>query len=123
MQPSLSEDALKGKELFESRSLRIGFLVFLLAAALAIRLYNANEPPLSFATDRQYFGLLGARTLYLEDSDALTYLEKAVDHGWLYLDYLKNCAPFNRLHGTLKWTRILKKIQRKLNKHRDSSTL
>ena len=64
-----------------------------------------------------YFRVAYAKASIGENNSALKYLEKAVDNGWLYIDYLKNCAPFERMHGTPTWSSILEKIQRKLNEH------
>ena len=64
-----------------------------------------------------YFRVAYAKAAIGEDNGALKYLEKAVDNGWLYMDFLMSCEEFQSMHGTADWNRILEKIQKKLNKH------
>ena len=64
-----------------------------------------------------YFRVACAKAAIGEDNGALEYLEKAVDNGWLHLDFLTSCKEFESLHGTPAWSSILKKIREKL-KHR-----
>lgn len=62
-----------------------------------------------------YFHMAYAKAAIGEHKDALEYLEKAVDHRWLYLDFLKSCKEFESMHGTPGWDRILRKIREKSN--------
>jgi RimJ/RimL family protein N-acetyltransferase len=62
-----------------------------------------------------YFRVAFANASIGEDGEALAYLERAVDNEWLYIDYLKTCEPFKRMHGTSAWNRILEKIRKHLN--------
>lgn len=62
-----------------------------------------------------YFRVAYAKAAIGEDTGALKYLEKAVDNGWLYIDFLMTCKEFETIHGTSAWNRILKKIRKKLN--------
>ncbi len=62
-----------------------------------------------------YFRVAYAKAAIGEDSGALKYLEKAVDNGWLYMDFLIDCKEFENMHGTYAWNRILQKIQKKMN--------
>ena len=64
-----------------------------------------------------YFRVAYAKAAIGEDNDALKYLEKAVDNGWLYIDFLMSCKEFENMHGTSAWNRILEKIRKKLNDH------
>jgi hypothetical protein len=52
-----------------------------------------------------------------ENKGALEYLDKAVDHGWLHIDFLQSRKEFEKMHGTPAWNNILQKIQKKLKKH------
>ena len=54
-----------------------------------------------------------------EKHGALKYLEKAVDNGWLYMDFLISSKEFDGMHGTSDWNRILEKIQKKLGERQD----
>ncbi len=60
-----------------------------------------------------YFRMARAHAALGEEMAALTYLEKAVDHGSLYQNLLLGCPEFTSLHGTLRWNRILKKTAEK----------
>jgi tetratricopeptide (TPR) repeat protein len=62
-----------------------------------------------------YFRVAYAKAAIGEKDGALKYLEKAVDNGWLYIDFLKSCNEFASMHGTAARNRILRKIQKKLN--------
>jgi RimJ/RimL family protein N-acetyltransferase len=62
-----------------------------------------------------YFRVALAEASIGENDDALTYLEKAVDSGWHYLDFLESCDEFKDMHGTAKWKRILERIRKKLD--------
>ena len=62
-----------------------------------------------------YFRVAYAKAAIGEDNGALKYLEKAVDNGWLYMDFLMSCREFESMHGTSVWNSILKKIWKKLN--------
>ncbi|UCD96473.1 MAG: GNAT family N-acetyltransferase [Candidatus Bathyarchaeota archaeon] len=62
-----------------------------------------------------YFRVAFANAAIGKDEEALTYLDKAIDNGWFYIDYLKTCKPFKRMHGTSAWNRILEKIEKHLN--------
>jgi RimJ/RimL family protein N-acetyltransferase len=61
-----------------------------------------------------YFRVAYAKAAIGEDAGALRYLEKAVDNGWLHIDFLTRCNKFERLHGTSAWEGIVQKIQRRL---------
>jgi len=61
-----------------------------------------------------YFRVALAKAAIGDRDDALKYLEKAVDNGWLYIDFLKSCKEFENMHGTPEWSRILKKVREKL---------
>ena len=61
-----------------------------------------------------YFRVAFANAAIGNRNEALKYLEKAVDSGWLYIDFLKSCKELVNLHGTSEWNRILQKIQGKL---------
>lgn len=60
-----------------------------------------------------YFRVAYSKASTGENNDALRYLGKAVDNGWLNIDYLRNCKEFENMHETVAWHRILKKIQKK----------
>jgi RimJ/RimL family protein N-acetyltransferase len=62
-----------------------------------------------------YFRVAYAKAAIGKDSSALKYLEKAVDNGWLYMDFLMSCKEFESMHRTSAWNSILEKIQKKLN--------
>ena len=62
-----------------------------------------------------YFRVAYAKAAIGEDNGALKYLEKAVDNGWLYMDFLMSCKEFESMHGTSAWNSILNKIRKKLN--------
>jgi len=62
-----------------------------------------------------YFRVAYAKAAIGEHDGALKYLEKAVDNGWLHIDFLKSCKEFENVHGTFAWNRILEKIRKKLN--------
>jgi RimJ/RimL family protein N-acetyltransferase len=62
-----------------------------------------------------YFRVAYAKAAIGEDNGALKYLEKAVDNGWFYMDFLMSCKEFESMHGTSAWNSILKKIRKKLN--------
>jgi RimJ/RimL family protein N-acetyltransferase len=62
-----------------------------------------------------YFRVAYAKASLGQENDALKYLERAVDNGWLYIDFLMSCKEFAGLHGTSAWNNILKKIRKKLN--------
>jgi RimJ/RimL family protein N-acetyltransferase len=62
-----------------------------------------------------YFRVAYAQASIGEDNGALKYLEKAVDNGWLYMDFLMSCKEFESMHGTSAWNSILEKIRKKLN--------
>ncbi|MDH5447744.1 MAG: GNAT family N-acetyltransferase [Candidatus Bathyarchaeota archaeon] len=64
-----------------------------------------------------YFRVAYAKAAIGEDNGVLKYLEKAVDNGWLYIDFLMSCKEFESKHGTSAWNSILKKIRKKLNAH------
>lgn len=57
-----------------------------------------------------YFRVAYAKAAIGEDEGALYYLEKAVDNGWLYVDFLMSCKEFERMQGTTAWNKILKKL-------------
>ena len=61
-----------------------------------------------------YFRLAYAKAYIGEDKGALKYLEKAVDNGWLHIDFLVSCKEFESMHGTSAWNSILEKIRKKL---------
>ncbi len=62
-----------------------------------------------------YFRVAFAKAAMREIDGALAYLEKAVDNGWLHIDFLKSCKEFESVHRTSAWNRILEKIQKTLN--------
>jgi len=62
-----------------------------------------------------YFRVAYAKAAIGENNGAIKYLEKAVDNGWLYVDFLMSCKEFESMHGTSVWNNILKKIRKKLN--------
>jgi RimJ/RimL family protein N-acetyltransferase len=62
-----------------------------------------------------YFRVAYAKAAIGEDNGALTYLEKAVDNGWLYIDFLMSCKEFESMQGTPAWNTILRKIRKKLD--------
>jgi len=64
-----------------------------------------------------YFRVAYAKAAIGEDNAALKYLEKAVDSGWLYIDFLMSCEEFESMHGASAWNSIVKKIRKKLNAH------
>jgi RimJ/RimL family protein N-acetyltransferase len=64
-----------------------------------------------------YFRVALAKASIGESDDVLKYLEKAVDNGWLHIDFLKGRKEFESLHGKSKWSYILEKIQKKLGDH------
>ncbi len=57
-----------------------------------------------------YFRLAFAKAAIGENNSALEYLEKAVDNGWHYMDFLMSCKEFESLHDTSAWKGILEKI-------------
>jgi RimJ/RimL family protein N-acetyltransferase len=64
-----------------------------------------------------YFRVALAKAAIGENKDALEYLDKAVDNGWLHLDFLQSRKEFQNMRGTPAWNNILQKIQKKLKKH------
>jgi RimJ/RimL family protein N-acetyltransferase len=62
-----------------------------------------------------YFRVALAKAAIGDKDNALKYLEKAVDNGWLYIDYLSSCREFESVHGTPAWNRILERIQKNLS--------
>jgi RimJ/RimL family protein N-acetyltransferase len=66
-----------------------------------------------------YFRVAYAKASIGENNGALEYLEKAVDKGWLYIDFLKSCKEFESMHGTDAWNSILEEIRKKLDDRRD----
>lgn len=62
-----------------------------------------------------YFRASFAKAAIGENDGALEYLNRAVDNGWLHLDFLMKCAEFTAVHDTPAWKAILEKIQKKLN--------
>jgi len=62
-----------------------------------------------------YFRVAYAKASIGENDGSLKYLEKAVDNGWLYMDFLMSCKEFKSMHGTSAWNSILEKIHEKLN--------
>ena len=62
-----------------------------------------------------YFRVAYAKAAVGEYNGALKYLEKAVDNGWLHIDFLKSCKEFESMHRTSAWKSILEKIRKKLN--------
>jgi RimJ/RimL family protein N-acetyltransferase len=63
-----------------------------------------------------YFRVASAKAFVGDNSGAVKYLEKAVDNGWLHIDFLRDRKEFESLHDTPKWNCILKKIQEKTEK-------
>jgi len=57
-----------------------------------------------------YFRVASAKAFIGDGSGAMEYLEKAIDNGWLCIDFLKGRKEFENMHGTPEWDRILKKI-------------
>lgn len=57
-----------------------------------------------------------------ENKGALEYLDKAVDNGWLHLDFLRSRKEFQKMHGTPAWNNILTKIQKELKKHQGQTS-
>jgi RimJ/RimL family protein N-acetyltransferase len=64
-----------------------------------------------------YFRVALSKAAIGENKGALEYLDKAVDHGWLHIDFLQTRKEFEKMHGTPAWNNILQKIQKKLKKH------
>lgn len=64
-----------------------------------------------------YFRVALSKAAIGENKGALEYLEKAVDNGWLHIDFLQSRKEFKKMHGTPAWNNILAKIQKKLKKH------
>jgi RimJ/RimL family protein N-acetyltransferase len=64
-----------------------------------------------------YFRVALAKAAIGENKGALEYLEKAVDNGWLHIDFLKSRKEFEKMHGTPVWNNILREIERKLRNH------
>ena len=62
-----------------------------------------------------YFRVAYAKAAIRDKVGAFKYLERAVDNGWHYIDFLKSCKEFASMHGTPTWNRILQKIQKRLN--------
>jgi RimJ/RimL family protein N-acetyltransferase len=62
-----------------------------------------------------YFRVALAKAAIGESKGALEYLEKAVDNGWLHMDFLMSRKEFESMHRTSAWNSILKKIRKKLN--------
>jgi GNAT superfamily N-acetyltransferase len=62
-----------------------------------------------------YFRVAFAKAAIGEDNGALKYLARAVDNGWLCIDFLMNSKEFESMHGASAWQSILGKIQKKLN--------
>ena len=60
-----------------------------------------------------YFRLASAKAFIGENDGALEYLEKAIDNGWLYKDFLESRREFESVHGTPRWNCILEKILKK----------
>jgi RimJ/RimL family protein N-acetyltransferase len=62
-----------------------------------------------------YFRVAYAKAAIGEHDGALKYLEKAVDNGWLHIDFLMSCKEFESMYGIPAWNHILEKIQKRLN--------
>jgi RimJ/RimL family protein N-acetyltransferase len=62
-----------------------------------------------------YFRVALAKAAIGENNEALEYLDRAVDNGWLHTDFLMNCKEFKTVHRTPAWKKILEKIKKKLN--------
>ena len=65
-----------------------------------------------------YFRVALAEVAIGENEGALEYLDKAVDAGWLHIDFLKGCKEFESMHETPAWNKILRKIQKETEKAR-----
>lgn len=59
-----------------------------------------------------YFRVASAKAFIGDNNGAMEYLEKAIDNGWLYKDFLKGRKEFESMHDTPKWNHILEKIQK-----------
>ncbi len=58
-----------------------------------------------------YFRVASAKAFIGDNNGAMEYLEKAMDNGWLYIDFLKGRKEIESVHDTPKWNRILEKMQ------------
>ena len=58
-----------------------------------------------------YFRVASAKAFIGDNIGALEYLEKAIDNGWLYIDFLKGRKEFESVQSTPEWKRILEKMQ------------
>ena len=67
-----------------------------------------------------YFRVALAKASIGESDGALKYLDKAVDNGWLYIDFLKSRKELENVHGTPEWSCILGKISKKLRVHKNA---
>ncbi len=63
-----------------------------------------------------YFRVASAKAFIGDNNGAMEYLKRAIDNGWLHIDFLKGREEFKSMHGTPKWNRILEKIQEKTKK-------
>jgi RimJ/RimL family protein N-acetyltransferase len=61
-----------------------------------------------------YFRVALSKAAIGDNKGALEYLDKAVDNGWLHIDFLQSRKEFQKMHGTPAWNNILTKIQNKL---------
>jgi RimJ/RimL family protein N-acetyltransferase len=62
-----------------------------------------------------YFRVALANAAIGERDGALKYLEKAVNNGWLHIDFLMGRKEFESMHETSAWKSILRKIREKSN--------
>jgi RimJ/RimL family protein N-acetyltransferase len=60
-----------------------------------------------------YFRVASAKAFVGDNNGAMEYLEKAVDNGWLFADFLKTRQEFEKMHSTPIWKHILEKMQEK----------
>jgi 4-amino-4-deoxy-L-arabinose transferase-like glycosyltransferase len=65
-------------ELVTAARLRVVFLAFLFVAALGIRMYHVNDPPLNFQATREYRSLIIARADYYDHTNAIPTWQKQV---------------------------------------------
>ncbi len=61
-----------------------------------------------------YFRVASAKAFIGDMNGAMEYLEKAVDNGWLYIDFLKGRKEFESVHSTPEWKSILERMQKRI---------
>src|SRR4030043_24528 len=60
-----------------------------------------------------YFRVASAKAFIGDRNGAMEYLEKAIDNGWLYIDFLKGRKEFESMHSAPEWKHIMRKMRKR----------